>query len=277
MRRPDALDGARVLGLGLLVFSGIHVLAGVFGPFPFAGLLIPLSFLLIPILYARRVGLPPLAASGFTPLRWRSAILVVCASLGSLWLLHGLAQLQAGVFEWAGLEGVAEREERQIRDMIDAIGREGLGWAIALLVVAPALCEETLFRGIVLRGFAAGFGSVRALLITSVLFSLMHGTYLQLAMTFVLGVYFGSLVLLTRSLWAGILAHGLNNLAVVVASLLAADQGERVDDMTAPWWMYVLSALIFTGAMTALARQAPPPGPSPGGGSEAAVNGGGSE
>jgi len=56
------------------------------------------------------------------------------------------------------------------------------------------------------------------------------------------GAYFGLLVYLTGSLWAGILAHAVNNLAVIV--LMWIYKG-KLPDFVAPWWMYVLSAVVF--------------------------------
>ena len=78
------------------------------------------------------------------------------------------------------------------------------------------------------------------------------------------------------------LAHALNNLAVVTATFMLGGRGESVDDLIAPWWMYVLSAAVFAGAMTALARQRPTGGgDSAGGASDGgagfAVKGFGSE
>ena len=132
-RQPDAVDGARVLALGFLAMAMIAALARESGSNLLEGVLLQLSFLLIPLVYAREVGMPPLKTSGFVRLSGRQAALVVAASLGSFWLLLGLSQIQAGFFEWMGLGEVVKLEEEQIRAKVEALRQNGLGFPPRLL------------------------------------------------------------------------------------------------------------------------------------------------
>ncbi|HLF94288.1 MAG TPA: CPBP family glutamic-type intramembrane protease, partial [Planctomycetota bacterium] len=72
----------------------------------------------------------------------------------------------------------------------------------------------------------------------------------QAPMMVLLGLYFGTLVWLTGSLWAGVIAHAANNFAVLVVT---QKYGSAAAAFRAPWWMYVLSAVVFAGAMVLLA------------------------
>lgn len=249
MREPDALDGARVLALGLAAHAASGLLAGALPGELVRGAL-QLSFLALPLLYAKGVGLPPLASSGLGRISPARLAWVLTASVASLWLLKGLFDLQEEAGRWLGLTEQLQAEERSIRRAVEAAQAKGTAVAALLFVVASPVCEEVLFRGITLRGFAADFGPFRAILYTGLLFACVHMKLVQLPVLFLLGVYFGLVVWLTGSLWAGILAHAVNNLAVLVSSGI---WGEGVKSMRAPAWMLLLSAVLFGLALAQLA------------------------
>ena len=249
MREPDALDGARVLALGLAAHAAASLLSGVVPGELVRGAL-QASFLALPLLYAKWAGLRPLAASGFTGIRPAALVGVVTASIASLWLLKGLVDLQDEAGRWLGLAEHFRAENQSIQHAIEAAREKGTAVVALLFVVASPVCEEVLFRGVVLRGFAAEFRPFRAILYTALLFASLHMKLVQLPVLVLLGAYFGLVVWLTRSLWAGIVAHAINNLAVLVASGL---WGEGVKSMRAPAWMMALSAVLFALAIAQLA------------------------
>lgn len=248
-REPDVLDAARVLALGVAAIGGAMLLTIAGAPPAVAGVLMQLSFAAVPLGYARWAGLRPFASSGFVPLPLRRLVLVLVASLGSLWLLNGLTHVQTRVIRAAGYEKQAQAEEESIREGIVRAQDQGAAPALALLVLIPPLCEETFFRGILFRGILARFGPALALGATSLLFALLHRTVVQTGLMIFLGCYFGVLVYLTGSLWSSLVAHGVNNLAVL--TLMWIYKG-RLPEFTAPWWMYGLSAAVFALAMTLL-------------------------
>jgi membrane protease YdiL (CAAX protease family) len=250
MREPDAIDSARVLALALAAIGGAILLVQVGVPAAVVGPLQQIAFLGIPLGYARWAGLRPFAANGYLPLPLRRIGLVLVASFGTFWLLNGLTHLQTEVIRQAGYEKQAEQQERHIREGIEQAQRQGALPALSLLVLIPPFCEETFFRGILFRGLAARFGVLVALAGTSVLFAFLHQTLVQTVLMIFLGCYFGSLVYLTGSLWASVIAHAVNNLAVL--TLMWIYKG-NLPEFTAPWWMYVLSAIVFGLAMATLA------------------------
>ncbi len=87
---------------------------------------------------------------------------------------------------------------------------------ITLVIVAPVF-EELLFRGFVFRGLAKATAFWPAAITTSLLFGLAHATSLesnQMALvldTFMVGMATSWLVWHTKSLWPGILLHGIKN------------------------------------------------------------------
>jgi membrane protease YdiL (CAAX protease family) len=242
MREPDALDAARVLAFAILVAAAASLLMWRGLPAPIAGAIQQIGFFAAPLLYGRVAGLRPFVSSGFVRLPLRRLAFVLLASLGSLWLLNGLVHVQKDVVRSAGYEKQAEEQEQQIQRGIEAAQKQGAAPALALLVLIPPLCEETFFRGILFRGVLARFGSVVAIASTSILFALFHAMDIQKVLMLVLGCYFGFLSYITGSLWASVIAHGVNNLAVLTLTWI---YGGNLPDIVGPWWMYVLSALVF--------------------------------
>lgn len=86
----------------------------------------------------------------------------------------------------------------------------GLITIITICLVAPFL-EEMLFRGIILRGFLSKYPATKAIILSSLLFSLMHFNIYQIPTAFVLGCFIGWLFYVTHSLWPSIIAHAINN------------------------------------------------------------------
>jgi membrane protease YdiL (CAAX protease family) len=253
MRDPDALDGARIVAVALLATAALGLAAGQ-GWLPSAAVapLIQLVFLASPLAYARAAGLPALSGSGFRVPSWKALLFVALASAASLWILKGLHDGQLALFRSWGLEETARSEElrteRAVQGVQDRIGP----WGLALFVIFPPLCEETLFRGLALRGFVKGFGAGRALLYTALLFAALHGTLVQILLMSFLGFFFGAVVLLSGSLWCGILAHALNNLAVLA---VRERFGPAAASLPVPGWMFCLALLVLAGALACLAYE----------------------
>ncbi|HEY8443585.1 MAG TPA: CPBP family intramembrane glutamic endopeptidase [Clostridia bacterium] len=104
---------------------------------------------------------------------------------------------------------------------LDALIRAPGGFILALFLVCalPAICEELIFRGIVLQGLASRYKPFTAILLSALAFSLTHMSPAQTAHQFVLGVALGYIVLATKSIWSGILLHFCNNLWALIIEL----------------------------------------------------------
>ena len=66
-----------------------------------------------------------------------------------------------------------------------------------------------MFRGVILRGFLARYKPVTAILVSSLLFGLLHMNPYQFVAAMILGVIFAWLVLRTGSLWPSVFGHVL--------------------------------------------------------------------
>jgi len=83
---------------------------------------------------------------------------------------------------------------------------------LSLVLVGP--CEELAFRGFVQKGFGNSFGKTKGLLISSVLFGLLHGlnTLYAIVPAFVAGLVLGYVWQKTGgNTTASALMHGINN------------------------------------------------------------------
>jgi uncharacterized protein len=113
--------------------------------------------------------------------------------------------------------GVDELVKQFLPSLIDlegfvkAFGQ--LPWWLGVLVVGlgPAFAEELFCRGFLGRGLVGSHGVVVGVLLTSLLFGIMHLEPRQVIYAPVIGVMLHFVYLTTRSLWMPILLHALNN------------------------------------------------------------------
>jgi uncharacterized protein len=77
-----------------------------------------------------------------------------------------------------------------------------------LMIVAAPLCEELIFRGILLQRWATKWNPPIALVLTSLLFGALHLNVVGIGL---LGLVAGVLYYQTKSLWAPIALHAINN------------------------------------------------------------------
>ena len=96
---------------------------------------------------------------------------------------------------------------------------------IAMVCVCPAIFEEMLFRGIIMRGLEQ-FGSVIAVVLSALMFALMHGNFSQLILQFIGGLAIGGVVMITKNYLLGSVMHAFNNFYSVIYGILTQSFGE---------------------------------------------------
>ena len=99
---------------------------------------------------------------------------------------------------------------------IEVIGRmeSPMDFVLSLFMLAifPALFEETLFRGALQNLFSRWWKApILAIIITSIIFSLIHFSFIGFLGRFALGFVLGWLYHRTGNLWLSIIAHMTNN------------------------------------------------------------------
>ncbi|MBO5661935.1 MAG: CPBP family intramembrane metalloprotease [Tidjanibacter sp.] len=134
------------------------------------------------------------------------------------------------------------------------------GWAIMSTVVAAPILEEVLFRGVIFESCRERLGKGGAVLLSALLFGLIHGIPVQIVNAFVVGLILGYIYLRTRSLMSVIVLHAINNGLAYISMAFFDDGGnvtlgELISVRWLYWVVYGLSAAIFLFAMVRLWRQ----------------------
>lgn len=79
-----------------------------------------------------------------------------------------------------------------------------------LVAVLPAFCEEFLHRGILLQGIKH-IGFKKAIVLSSLLFGLLHFNIQQVAYAIVIGLILGFVSVVAKNIWPAIIIHFMNN------------------------------------------------------------------
>jgi sodium transport system permease protein len=167
-------------------------------------------------LYARMSGRGLRGTVGLrrpAPRAWLGGLLVGCTAWAAV----------AVVSEW--LLPVPKHLVEQLRRAIVPLdGSRGLPGTLVLMALTPAICEETLFRGPILRGLRTRLGPVAAALATGVLFGLFHLDLYRLLPAALLGTLLGLLTLACDSIGPAMVAHFCNNAILIVFAKTGIDQ-----------------------------------------------------
>lgn len=110
------------------------------------------------------------------------------------------------------------------RAMQDLLRHWPWWFGVMAIGLGPGLGEELWCRGFVGRGLVARYGWVVGVVLTSLLFGVMHVDPTHAAATAFMGVWLHIVYLTSRSLWLPILLHTLNN-SVAVLSVHVSDLG----------------------------------------------------
>lgn len=161
---------------------------------------------------------------------WRDFLMVIPGfifSIGSLLLITGLI----GMFLNINPESLLERNE-SLSASPESLAIPVLYYALVFiftLIVAP-ITEELAFRGMLINRWSWKWGVGTAIVISSLLFGLLHG--LTFVGTAVFALLISSIYLKTRSLIPGIIFHSIHNLipflAIINESLSQAESKANI-------------------------------------------------
>jgi membrane protease YdiL (CAAX protease family) len=208
---------ARWTALGLFMFAlTLHVflaLGGAIAGLDFKLLIILdelAAILLAPVLFALLLGVSFQQAFFLRKAHWGHYALAVAAAIP--------LQIMGGAMQEIVLElipgGDAWREllESALEPLLSGNTTADLLVLVFGAVVLAAVCEEILFRGLMMRLLARGGRWWLAISVSAILFAVFHLDFIGLLPRTVLGMYFGVLVWRSGSIFPAMLAHALNNL-----------------------------------------------------------------
>ena len=136
-----------------------------------------------------------------------------------------------------------------------------LALGIFVIAVSPAICEELMHRGLMLSAYERR-GTIKALVVSSIFFGIFHFDITNLLGATFLGLLIGYYVVRTNSIFAGMLAHFLNN--VFYEFLLFFTRNEAAEekfvritqDELERSMVYGIAGLIAVGFLLMLFRRA---------------------
>ncbi len=89
---------------------------------------------------------------------------------------------------------------------------------ILCVAILPALCEEFIHRGLLMRGLFNSISVKHALIISSICFGLMHLNIVQVFYASILGLLIGFVSIVGKSIWPAVIIHFVNNFINVYLS-----------------------------------------------------------
>jgi sodium transport system permease protein len=231
-----------VAAVGVLFFYGAIRFQVAFGE---TGILVSqLVLLLLPaLLFIRLGGYHPGITLSLERPDLRSTAAAVFLIAGGTPLVWFLTWLQGLVLPmpWEFVEGMS--------DFLDAGDIRRVAWLLVLVALTPALCEEVLFRGVLLSGIRRHMPPLAVVVANGIIFGAFHvpqATVFRFLPSAALGMLLAWVVLRTRSIWLSGLMHFLNNGSIVV---LASSPWilERFSDPSQgpPIWLLLPAAASF--------------------------------
>lgn len=112
--------------------------------------------------------------------------------------------------------------------------------------IVPALCEEFAIRGVIMQPLRR-YGDRFAIVMSSVIFAIMHGNMMQIPVALIAGFALGYFAIATNSIWTGVAIHFANNLLAVILTTL--NSGITIDSGFS--FASVMSTVIMAAAIAA--------------------------
>jgi membrane protease YdiL (CAAX protease family) len=122
--------------------------------------------------------------------------------------------------------------------------------AVVYIAILPAICEELVFRGVITNGLKS-YGTKTAVILSAVMFAIMHQNLQQLIYQMFLGAVMAYIILKTGSIIYTMLLHFFNNFVIIFNSYLSGGKETVVDYSNA--WNCIWPVLLVIAAVAVIA------------------------
>ena len=99
--------------------------------------------------------------------------------------------------------------------------------------ILPAISEEFLMRGGIFASMQNSMKCEKAIILSAFFFAILHGSVVQTAHQFIIGIACAMLFVVGKSLWYPIILHSFNNCFAVVVTYVLNLSGMGEQDLTA--------------------------------------------
>ncbi|MCR5636262.1 MAG: CPBP family intramembrane metalloprotease [Clostridiales bacterium] len=145
----------------------------------------------------------------------KKTALLVISGLGICMLANYMVEMLAVIAGTTGINISSQTMELSMKFTSPGT----LGTMLISVAIVPALAEEFMFRGVVLT-ILRKYGDTFAIFISSLLFGLLHGNFVQTPFAFVVGLVLGFITVYTGSMLPSMIIHCLNNSISIIITYL---------------------------------------------------------
>ncbi|HEX6909083.1 MAG TPA: CPBP family glutamic-type intramembrane protease, partial [Longimicrobium sp.] len=178
-------------------------------------------------------------------------------ALGGIPVGWAIVWLEMQLFEGGNAQSLS-----YLQEMLTATDARRALWLLFVAAVTPAVCEELVFRGVLLQSLSREARAWRAVALSAAVFGAFHlsfETALRFLPTAWIGLLMGWVVWHSRSLFASMLMHCINNAFVVVLLWQPSVQRLAFDGEALAWPTVAGGAALLLLGLRLLPRRAAPP------------------
>ncbi len=181
-------------------------------------------------------------------------------ALGGIPVGWAIVWLEMQLFEGGNAQSLS-----YLQEMLTATDTRRALWLLFVAAITPAVCEELVFRGVLLQSLSREERAWRAVGLSALVFGAFHlsfETALRFLPTAWIGLLMGWVAWHSRSIFASMLMHCINNAFVVVLLWQPAVQRLAFDGEELAWPTVLGGAVLLLLGLRLLPRRAPLPAPS---------------
>lgn len=187
------------------------------------------------------------------------SILLLVSSWGVIGLL---GWLNYNLFEWLidlypKLSFFKDLQAQMAELITGFIKTENSMWlGLIYIALVPAIFEEVMFRGYILRALEKSWGIWAALIVSSLLFGAYHIQPSNLLPLSFIGFILAYVTYVSNSIYPAMILHFLNNGSQVVYGSLNPEFLEQIEptDAGMPWYFIILSVIITSALLYLLSK-----------------------
>ncbi|MCQ2555912.1 MAG: CPBP family intramembrane metalloprotease [Clostridia bacterium] len=117
--------------------------------------------------------------------------------------------------------------------------------ALISLVVLPAVAEEIIMRGVVFKGLKS-YGKLFSVVISAVMFTILHGSLDQLLYPLLMGILLGTIMYYEDNVTYTILIHLISNFLALTTQYFG------INLFVDSWWFVVLAIILLVAFVSVL-------------------------
>lgn len=193
------------------------------------------------------------------PIQW---VLVPLVMVGAIVLFLFINELFQNLNLGSNAKNMQDKHDSTIKAFLNMQTTGDFIKAFAIMAILPAISEEMIFRGILMRLVHRRSHRIGISIATSsLIFAIVHYDPAGLVAIFCAAILLGGIYYLTGSLWLSILAHLLNNgLQIILIYLGGQNKALEafIDGDNLPWQMIIGGAVLFASSFYLLWKNRTP-------------------